>query len=157
MPNETLICIDWLFEGGFWKSDFRGFKRQKICFFRDWILQDNSSSFAFGANFSNDLIPMFFFLVFPSILWPFYIFFLSSWAWRNSNYMKSEESTLKTRKNAPTFFYEKNKLDKRKHLFNDRKLGMGVGDWKACVRRLLCSVQEQRPFLWSFFEEKNIF
>jgi len=32
-------------------------------------------------------------------------------------------------------------------LFNDRKLGMGVGDWKACVRRLLCSVQEQRPFL----------
>merc|ERR1712038_2044457 len=32
-------------------------------------------------------------------------------------------------------------------LFNDRKLGMGVGDWKACVRRLLCSVQKQRPFL----------
>jgi hypothetical protein len=25
-------------------------------------------------------------------------------------------------------------------LFNDRKLGMGVGDWKACVRCLLCSV-----------------
>ena len=147
MPNETLICIDWLFEGGFWKSDFRGFKRQKICFF--------------VIEFCKTIVPVLplvpispmisfrcsFFLVFPSILWPFYIFFLSSWAWRNSNYMKSEESTLKTRKNAPTFFYEKNKLDKRKHLFNDRKLGMGVGDWKACVRRLLCSVQEQRPFL----------
>ena len=52
---------------------------------------------------------------------------------------------------------KKSKLDERKHLFNDRKLGMGVGDWKACVRRLLCSVQEQRPFLWSFCEEKNIF
>ena len=83
---------------------FEALNGKRYVFFRDWILQDNSSSFAFGANFSNDLIPMFFFLVFPSILWPFYIFFLSSWAWGNSNNMKSEESTLKTRKKAPFFF-----------------------------------------------------
>ena len=85
---------------------FEALNGKRYVFFRDWILQDNSSSFVFGANFSNDLIPMFVFLVFPSILWFFYIFFLSSWAWGILIIWKVERSPLKQGKRH-LFFYKK--------------------------------------------------